>query len=47
MRFDEIVIGKVQRNRRFEIVQFLAECERQPSEALAVRPHGQIRSLDV
>lgn len=45
MRFDEIVIRKVQSNRGFEVFELLAECECETRQPLAMRPHGQIRSL--
>jgi hypothetical protein len=47
MRFHEIIIRKVERHRSFEVFQFFAECEREPREPFAVRPHSQIRPLNV
>ena len=41
MRFHEVVIRKVQRNRRLEIFDLFTEREREARQSLAMRSHGQ------
>jgi len=47
MRFHKVIVPDVKSNRRLEIVQLPAECEREARKALAVRANGQIRPFDV
>jgi len=47
VRFNEVVICKVQSDSGLEVVELLAESERESSQPLTVRPHSQIRAFDV
>ena len=47
MRFDEIVIRKMQDNRGLEVFELFAERQCETRQPLAMRSHGQIRALDV
>ena len=47
MCFHEVVIDKVKRNRRFEILKLFTECESETRQPFTMRSHGQIRAFDV
>src|SRR5271166_6210471 len=44
---DEVVIGEVESDRSREVLPFLAESQRKPSETAHVQPSGSVQPLDV
>ena len=47
MPLDEVVIGKVQSDRRLEVLALLGECQRQTGQTAHVQPRGCVQPLYV